>query len=423
MNFTRYFFEVWDRLYTASPTKKEDEEAKPPAPFYFKFLTLMAFHAYISEKVDVAVFECGIGGEYDSTNILTSPVVTAVTNLGIDHQAMLGKTVQEIAWHKAGIFKEMSKSRRAFTVASQPAEAMDVLRKRAGEKGLDLVKVPLRDDLKSGEVKLGLAAQFQRWNASLAVAVAAEFLFQRREPSISQVTLELLAKGEGTLPDEFKKGLETANIGGRCETRRDGRITWHLDGAHTTESIEHAAEWFVDCLSSAFPPSQSNDGSTTLTDDDAQSPSTGPRPEAQKQKRVLVFNQQSRDATALLRTLHTSLLKTNSSPMNFTHVIFTTNITSSSGSYKPDLVSLNASSEDVTALKVQKELAEAWKGLDGNAERFVTGSVEEAVGVVRRLAETDAGDKDSEEEDVRVFVTGSLHLVGGLLEVLESEKN
>ena len=56
-------------------------------------------------QVDAAVLEVGVGGAYDSTNIVPKPVVTGVTALGIDHVSVLGHTIAEIAWQKAGIYK------------------------------------------------------------------------------------------------------------------------------------------------------------------------------------------------------------------------------------------------------------------------------------------------------------------------------
>ena len=127
--FARYFFDVWDRLEAAAKSAETPTDA-PTKPVYFRYLTLMALHAYLEEGVDTAVVECGIGGEYDSTNILARPSVTAVTSLGIDHVAMLGSTLPEIAWHKAGIFKE---NVPAFTVP-QPKSALAVLHARADER-------------------------------------------------------------------------------------------------------------------------------------------------------------------------------------------------------------------------------------------------------------------------------------------------
>lgn len=68
-------------------------------------MTLVAFHAFLSLKVDATILEVGVGGMYDSTNIVPRPVVTGVSALGIDHVGVLGKTLKEIAWQKGGIYK------------------------------------------------------------------------------------------------------------------------------------------------------------------------------------------------------------------------------------------------------------------------------------------------------------------------------
>jgi hypothetical protein len=56
-------------------------------------------------QVDVAILEVGIGGEYDATNVINKPIVCGIASLGFDHQAILGETLPEIAWHKGGIAK------------------------------------------------------------------------------------------------------------------------------------------------------------------------------------------------------------------------------------------------------------------------------------------------------------------------------
>lgn len=65
----------------------------------------MAFHVFLSEKVDATILEVGIGGTYDSTNIVPKPLTTGVTALGLDHIFILGKTIEEIAHQKGGIYK------------------------------------------------------------------------------------------------------------------------------------------------------------------------------------------------------------------------------------------------------------------------------------------------------------------------------
>lgn len=387
--FAKYFFEVWDRLEAAAKAENAPDDV-PTKPVYFRYLTLMALHAYLHEGVDSAVIECGIGGEYDSTNILTKPTVTAVTSLGIDHTAMLGSTLPEIAWHKAGIFKQGS---TAFT-APQKEEAITVLRERAAEKGTDLHIIDLHPSLANGSVKLGLSADFQKINASVAIAVAAAHLRALGHTSVPDPT----KTAHIDLPPEFVKGLEQVRWSGRCETRRERNVAWHIDGAHTLESIEVTGRWFAEQIASvtAAAPSQS------------------------KNPRVLIFNQQTRDASALAQALHAALQSsiTSGSTSPFTHVIFTTNQTFNEG-YRPDLVSINTDKHEVDALAVQKALANTWSEIDSTAEVRVLRTIEEAVSTARQVARDWAKGTD---EEVMVLVTGSLHLVGGALEVLESGK-
>jgi folylpolyglutamate synthase len=59
----------------------------------------------MEEQVDAVILEVGVGGEYDATNVIESPVVCGITSLGMDHVAVLGDTIEKIAWHKAGIIK------------------------------------------------------------------------------------------------------------------------------------------------------------------------------------------------------------------------------------------------------------------------------------------------------------------------------
>lgn len=130
--FTKYFWSVFDTI-----KEKKDPDCGMPA--YFNFLTLMAFKVFLEEKVDVAIVEVGIGGEYDCTNVVPKPVVTGVTSLGLDHCSLLGNTIDKIAWQKAGIFKP---GVPAFTV-NQDEEAMNILRLRAEERMCSLHVCPL----------------------------------------------------------------------------------------------------------------------------------------------------------------------------------------------------------------------------------------------------------------------------------------
>ncbi|RKP33125.1 Mur ligase, partial [Dimargaris cristalligena] len=92
--FAKYFYECWDAIIA---NYKPGDTLRPG---YFHFLTLLAFHTFLREKVDVAILEVGIGGKYDSTNLVPRPVVCGITSLGLDHQSVLGNTLAEIAAQK-----------------------------------------------------------------------------------------------------------------------------------------------------------------------------------------------------------------------------------------------------------------------------------------------------------------------------------
>src|SRR5450432_2990388 len=171
--FAKYFFEVWDLFEASARSMSLDPNEKPP---YFRYLTLMSYYVFLNEGVDVAIYEVGIGGEYDSTNVVERPAATGISTLAIDHVPLLGNTIAEIAWHKAGILK---KSSPAFTTVQIP-EAMEVIQSRARERGLNMQTVPIHPALK--DVKIQPDADFQRTNASLAIALT-EAVLKRVDPS------------------------------------------------------------------------------------------------------------------------------------------------------------------------------------------------------------------------------------------------
>lgn len=144
--FAYYFSSVYNRI-----TKGKNSEFGMPA--YFNFLTVMAMQVFLNENVDVAILEVGIGGEFDCTNVIQKPVVTGISSLDLDHCSLLGDTIDKIAWHKSGIFKE---NVPAFTVGQDDA-AMKVIRERAKEKKCPLFVAPQWCDYPmSSTVQLGI---------------------------------------------------------------------------------------------------------------------------------------------------------------------------------------------------------------------------------------------------------------------------
>jgi len=126
--FANTFFAVWDRLEESVTSLNHAAQASKPV--YFRYLTLMSWHYFLEQKIDTAIFEVGVGGEYDSTNLIQKPIITGITSLGMDHMTVLGNTIESIAWHKAGIMKP---GVPVYTVP-QPDGAMAVLEQRAAER-------------------------------------------------------------------------------------------------------------------------------------------------------------------------------------------------------------------------------------------------------------------------------------------------
>ncbi|KAB8278936.1 Mur ligase [Aspergillus minisclerotigenes] len=362
--FTKYFFEVWDALESSALREGLDPALKPS---YFRFLTLMSFHVFMREGVDAAVYEVGVGGENDSTNVIVQPAVTGITTLGLDHVKRLGDTVDKIAWHKAGIFKNQCP---AFTVEQVP-DAMKVLEQRASEKGAQLATVHIAPELLAVDIKP--AEDFQKKNASLAIALA-------------YTALEKLGvsfnKEQGNLPKPFVEGLETVTWKGRCETIKSGQLHWHLDGAHTEDSLKVACSWF------------------------------GRVSKEKELPRVLIFNQQSaRDAISLLKCVHRTVY--DDFRTKFQYALFCTNVTHKGHLYKVDLDDKNTDPEVLRNLTLQKELAATWHDLDPSTEVVAIYSIEEAIEYVRNIS--------GRIGETRALVTGSFRLVGGALSILEGE--
>lgn len=347
----------------------------------------MGFHAFIQEGVDTAVVEACIGGRYDSTNILCQPSVCAITSLGLEHTDLLGSTIEEITWAKGGILKP---GIPLFTVPQEPG-ALAVLQELAAKENAELRVVTTHPDLK--HIGLGLAGDFQQINASLAVAVAAEHL--------SRMGYENMPKSEtlglSPLPDKFRRGLERAQCMGRCETRDHLGSQWLIDGAHTMESIEVLGPWAAKKLAA--------------------------EPRA---RRVLIFNQQTKDATALLRHLRHTITSVvpqwlDAEEPVFHQVIFCTNIPwEQSDAPDTERVSMTYSGGSVEDLKVQHALAAHWKQTNGEHSAVtVVRTVEEAIRCAAGIGDPSFC-RDGQHFKARVLVTGSLHLVGSALEVLDT---
>lgn len=201
----------------------------PTRPRHLQLFALLSLHTFIREGVDAAIFETHHGGEYDSTNVIEKPIVTAITTLGIDHIQQLGSSVESIAWHKAGIFKS---GVPAFS-APQETAAAEVLRKRASDKGVSLQFVDPDPFLAAHRVQL--KPDVQRTNCSVALAVVRSFLDQKTNKSNSNLS-----------SSDILQGIRQFSWPGRFQLVIENQFQWFLDGAHNDMSVIIAAEWFLE---------------------------------------------------------------------------------------------------------------------------------------------------------------------------------
>lgn len=137
-------------------------------PSFFEFTTIMAFEYFYQQKVDYAIIEVGLGGRLDSTNII-KPLVSAITNVQLDHQNILGDTIAEIAVEKAGIIKE-----KTPIISGDENDLVKKIIKEKAEKlhskflDATLIKTDLRSDLlgnyqeKNIRVVLALVNELQK---------------------------------------------------------------------------------------------------------------------------------------------------------------------------------------------------------------------------------------------------------------------
>lgn len=226
-------------------------------PSYFEATVGIALTAFARHGMDIAVVEVGIGGRHDSTNVLI-PDVSVITNVGFDHTGILGHTLHDIAYQKAGIIKP---GIPAVTATTAP-EALAVIRYEAEAWGAPLTTVHVDDaaappdamraiihalgpegatfTLRHGDwalegARIQMLGAHQVANAATAVAAARM----------------LDARGIVVPDDAIRAGLESAFFPGRLEVmqRGPGIPTVVIDGAHNPDK----ARSLVAALAALFP--------------------------------------------------------------------------------------------------------------------------------------------------------------------------
>lgn len=184
-----------------------DNKLMPDIPTEFEVLTAIMLRYFSKQKLDVIVIEVGIGGQLDSTNVMQQTKVAVITSVGLDHQALLGDTITEIAWQKAGIIQNKS----AVVIGDLPKEAQVVIASRA------------KSPLITGEIGVfepGLPGHYQIQNTATAVAAVNAF---NHDITIGNI----------------HKGLNESQLAARFEQIKPGVI---IDGAHNAQGLKKLYE-------------------------------------------------------------------------------------------------------------------------------------------------------------------------------------
>jgi dihydrofolate synthase/folylpolyglutamate synthase len=191
----------------------------------FEFITAVAFLYYKYKECDVVVLETGLGGRFDATNVISAPLLAIITGIGLDHTAVLGDSLEEIAAEKCGIIKSGS---AVITTYTQRPEALSVIRSYAEVKMPDTQKLNvLSSDLrgnrfiyKGREYVTKLIGEYQIENALLAIEAA------------SALDIPYNAVYEGIGNTRFPARLELLS----------DKPTVLLDGAHNPHGAEALAK-------------------------------------------------------------------------------------------------------------------------------------------------------------------------------------
>ena len=186
-------------------------------PTFFEVVTVMALKYFAGRQCDLVIWETGLGGRLDATNIVT-PLASVITNIGFDHQQWLGETLAQIAAEKAGIIKPGV----PVVTAEEAPETLAVIGRTAKLLTASVTVVGTNHASRITHHALPLLGEDQRLNAALAVA-----------------TVEALQEKIPVSNDAIRVGLGTVHWPGRLQLVKttSGR-TILLDGAHNVGGAE-----------------------------------------------------------------------------------------------------------------------------------------------------------------------------------------
>lgn len=202
----------------------------------FEALTAAAFLCYKKLECDVVVLEVGLGGRLDATNVIDSPLVNIITSLSLDHTAILGNSIEEIAYEKCGTLKENCKVISSF---GQPLGAVCVIEKTVAEQNGTLV-IPSGDNISVLKSSL-FGTEFVYKNTPYKITMPGAHQVKNMTCVIE--ACELLKKYFNITLSDVQKGIEKTVLPARVEILSTKPLVI-LDGGHN----EDGAKAFFDAV-------------------------------------------------------------------------------------------------------------------------------------------------------------------------------
>ena len=224
--------ELEDLIIELEPkVKKYNSINKTPVTF-FEITTIMALLYFYRKNVDFVVLETGLGGKYDCTNIITSPLISIITSIGYDHMHMLGNTLEEIANEKAGIIKKKSNT----VIFEQLKEVNQVFINKCENENNNLHLIHKNQIT---NYKYDETYQYFDYNNLKEIAINLKGKKQIENSAICIEAINILNElGYLVTEQSMRKGLKTVIHKARMETINKNPLII-FDGAHNVPAIKN----------------------------------------------------------------------------------------------------------------------------------------------------------------------------------------
>jgi dihydrofolate synthase/folylpolyglutamate synthase len=237
------FAAAWTRVHSTIEQRMASG-ALAAHPTYFECVTAVAFLVFAEKKLGFAVYEVGLGGRLDSTNIVT-PEVAVITSIDFDHESFLGHSIAEIAAEKAGIIKA-----GAFVVSAvERPEARAVVAERCREQGAQLIEIDAAYQVtahSSGDHYSAIAEPRGSSGPVLKLDPRLPGRFQLRNAMAAAAAARVLAgRGFPITDGAIERGIRTVDWPGRLE-KLSHRPVVYLDGTHNPAGARELVKFWDD---------------------------------------------------------------------------------------------------------------------------------------------------------------------------------